>query len=105
GLFGGPSLGIFFLGVLSRRANGAGALIGAVAGFLAGVLIAVSKQLFNYPIASLWIAFGSATMTYLVGLVASLFFPAPGPAQLALVYRSGYKGLPPDSKVATSEAS
>src|SRR5262249_44793817 len=47
GLFGGPSLGIFFLGVLSRRANGPGVLIGAVAGFLAGVLIAVSKQLFD----------------------------------------------------------
>jgi len=102
GLFGGPSLGIFFLGVLSRRANGPGVLIGAVAGFLAGVLIAVSKQLFDYPIASLWIAFGSATVTYLVGSVASLFFPTSGPSQLALVYGSGYKGLPA-SRTTTSE--
>jgi len=87
GLFGGPSLGIFLLGVLSRRANGSGVLIGAVVGFLAGTLIGFSKQLFDYPIAPLWIAFSSAAVTYLVGSVASLFFPAPGPNQLALVYR------------------
>jgi sodium-coupled monocarboxylate transporter 8/12 len=91
GLFGGPSLGIFFLGVLSRRANGPGALIGGGAGAVAGTLIGFSKQLFDYPIAGLWIAFGSAATTFLVGLAASLFFAAPAPAQQALVYGSGYK--------------
>jgi sodium-coupled monocarboxylate transporter 8/12 len=91
GLFGGPSLGIFFLGVLSRRANGSGALIGGTLGAVAGTLIGFSKQLFDYPIAGLWIAFSSAAVTFLAGLAFSLFFPTPGPAQQALVYGSGYK--------------
>jgi sodium-coupled monocarboxylate transporter 8/12 len=88
GLFGGPSLGIFFLGVLSRRANGPGALIGGVVGAVAGTLIGFSKQLFDYPVAGLWIAFGSAATTFFVGLAASLFFAAPAPAQQVLVYTS-----------------
>jgi sodium-coupled monocarboxylate transporter 8/12 len=95
GLFGGPSLGIFFLGVLSRRANGSGALIGAGVGALAGALIGFSKPLFNYPIAPLWIAFAAAFVTYLAGWSASLLFPVPEPAQQALVYGSGYKSVPP----------
>jgi sodium-coupled monocarboxylate transporter 8/12 len=97
GLFGGPSLGIFFLGVLARRANGSGALLGGLLGALAGALIGFSNQLFGYRIAPLWIAFGSAAVTFLAGLAASLLFPAPGPGQLALVYGSGYKSpsLPP----------
>ena len=37
GLLGGPLLGLFFLGVLSRRANAAAALVGALAGALAGI--------------------------------------------------------------------
>jgi len=41
GVFGGPLLGIFFLGVLSRRANGHGALAGAGA---RGSLIATTKR-------------------------------------------------------------
>jgi len=95
GLFGGPSLGVFFLGVLSRRANGSGALVGAGVGAVAGCLIAFSKQLFGYPIAGLWVAFGAAAVTYFVGLAASLFFPAPTPEQRALVYGSGVKTMPP----------
>ena len=46
GIFGGPSLGIFFLGVLAMRANGSGALIGGAFGLLVGGLIAFSKALF-----------------------------------------------------------
>jgi sodium-coupled monocarboxylate transporter 8/12 len=95
GLFGGPSLGIFLLGALSRRANGSGALIGAVVGALSGALIGLSKPLFNYPIAPLWISFAAALLTYLAGVAASLLFPAPGPAQQALVYVSGYKSVLP----------
>ncbi len=88
GLFGGPSLGVFLLGVLSRRANGAGALIGAGVGAVAGGLIGFSNQLFHYPVAPLWIAFGAAAVTYVAGLASSLFFPAPTPKQRALVYGS-----------------
>jgi SSS family transporter len=95
GLFGGPSLGIFFLGALSRRANAPGTLLGALAGFLAGGLIAFSKPLFDYPIAPLWIAFGAASTTYLAGVAASRGFAPPGPTQQALVHGSGYKSLAP----------
>jgi sodium-coupled monocarboxylate transporter 8/12 len=89
GVFGGPLLGIFFLGVLSRRANGSGALIGAAGGSVAGILVAFSGALFGYPISSLWIAFTAAGITFLLGLLASLVFVSPGPEQQALVYRWG----------------
>jgi sodium-coupled monocarboxylate transporter 8/12 len=71
GLFGGPLLGVFFLGAISRRATGAGTLIGAAVGAVAGVAVSFSKQLFNYPISFLWIAFVSALVTYVVGVAHS----------------------------------
>jgi hypothetical protein len=66
------------------------------------VLIGFSGPLFNYPIAGLWIAFASAAVTYLVGLAASLPFAAPGAAQQALVYGSGYKGPSPATQTTRS---
>jgi sodium-coupled monocarboxylate transporter 8/12 len=87
GLFGGPLLGIFFLGVFSRRANGSGALLGAVLGGVAGILVAFSEQFFAYKIDSLWIAFAAASTTYILGLTASLLFSVPDPAAGELVYR------------------
>jgi len=86
GLFGGPLLGIFFLGVLSRRANGNGALVGATVGAVAGALVAFSKYFLPRPISFLWIAFASASTTFVVGWVSSLLFPAPSPAAQELVY-------------------
>jgi sodium-coupled monocarboxylate transporter 8/12 len=91
GLFGGPLLGIFFLGALSRRANGSGALVGALGGATAGGLVAFSRQLFAFPISFMWISFSAASVTILLGLAASLLFAAPGRTQQALVYGSGYK--------------
>jgi len=85
GIFGGPLLGLFFLGVLSRRANGNGALVGTGGGILAAVVIALSGRL-GYPIASMWTAFVAAVASYAIGLVASLPFPPPGPAAQALVF-------------------
>jgi hypothetical protein len=82
-------LGIFFLGVLARRANGSGALIGAVGGASAGVIVAFSDKLFDWKISSLWIAFSAAAVTYGLGLLASLSFAPPGPAQQALVFQRG----------------
>lgn len=79
GLFGGPLLGIFFLGVLSRRANGSGALVGAVCGGVAGILVLFSEQIWNCPISFLWIALVSATVTWATGRLASMFFAAPSP--------------------------
>lgn len=94
GLFGGPLLGIFFLGVLSPRANGSGALIGAVAGAVAGGLVAFSKQLFAYPISFMWIAFSAAGVTIAVGSLASLLFPPPDEAARALVFGGNRDKLP-----------
>jgi sodium-coupled monocarboxylate transporter 8/12 len=71
GLFGGPLLGVFFLGALSRRANATGALIGAIVGAVAGVVVSFSKQLLDYPISFLWIAFVAAFVTYAVGILHS----------------------------------
>jgi sodium-coupled monocarboxylate transporter 8/12 len=87
GLFGGPLLGIFFLGVLSRRTNGSGALIGAGGGAVVGTLIAFSKKLLGVEVSFMWIAFSAAVVTVIVGRVASLFFEAPGYAEQCLVYR------------------
>jgi sodium-coupled monocarboxylate transporter 8/12 len=94
GLFGGPLLGVFFLGVLSRRANGSGALLGAVGGGIAGVLVAFSKQMFGYPISFLWVAFAAASVTFVLGLLASLLFAVPGPEAQALVFRPGAEEQP-----------
>src|SRR5262249_4797818 len=85
GLFGGPLLGIFFLGVLARRANGSGALLGAVGGAFLGCLVAFSQPWLGVPISFMWIAFASATGTFLLGQFASLLFAAPGPEAQALV--------------------
>jgi sodium-coupled monocarboxylate transporter 8/12 len=80
GLFGGPLLGIFFLGVLSKRANGNGALIGALAGVITGVAVFFSRRLCGYELSFLWIAFFSTAVTWTVGWLASWLFPAPSPA-------------------------
>jgi sodium-coupled monocarboxylate transporter 8/12 len=89
GLFGGPLLGVFFLGVLARRANGPGALIGAIAGGCVGTLVAFSSDWFGYPISFMWIAFSAASVTFVVGSLASLFFVPPVPAAQALVLWNG----------------
>src|SRR5262249_3015843 len=86
GLFGGPLLGIFFLGVLSSRANGNGALTGAGAGAVAGALVAFSRYFLPRLISFLWTAFASAGTTFAVGWVSSLLFPAPRPSAQELVF-------------------
>jgi sodium-coupled monocarboxylate transporter 8/12 len=95
GLFGGPLLGIFFLGVLSRRANGSGALIGAVGGAIAGGLVAFSGKLFSYGISFVWIAFSAASVTFILGRLASWFFPAPSPEARSLVWRKSFSPVQP----------
>jgi sodium-coupled monocarboxylate transporter 8/12 len=117
GLFGGPLLGIFLLGVLSRRANGNGALVGAAAGALTGVLVAFwlplwdagqyiaasfgfspgldicvsCRELFPRGFSFLWIAASATLITAVLGFIASLFFPAPDLKRQALVYRPGMR--------------
>jgi SSS family transporter len=90
GLFGGPLLGIFFLGILSRRANGSGSLLGAVGGAIVGGLVAFSEELFAYPISFLWVTFAATLVTFVFGWVASWLFAVPGPHIEKLVYRRSF---------------
>jgi sodium-coupled monocarboxylate transporter 8/12 len=77
GLVGGPLVGLFFLGILVRRATARGALIGWIAGL--GVLLPVC---FATRISFLWYAMIGCLTTMLIGYVVSLFDPAPGEKQL-----------------------
>lgn len=76
GFFGGPLLGIFFLGVLSKRANSHGTLIGAIAGFIAVIFVG-----FFTHVSFMWYALIGCVLTYVVGEFASLFFPPPDERQ------------------------
>jgi sodium-coupled monocarboxylate transporter 8/12 len=87
GLFGGPLLGIFFLGVLSKRANGSGALIGAAGGAAVGGLVAFSGPLFAYHISFMWIAISATLATVLIGWLGSWFFAPPNAMTQTLVFR------------------
>jgi sodium-coupled monocarboxylate transporter 8/12 len=87
GVFGGPLLGIFFLGVLSRRANGNGALIGGVAGAITGLAVAFSDTLSPIGLSMMWIPVASTAVTFLIGWLVSLGFEPPGPEVLPLVFR------------------
>jgi Na+/proline symporter len=87
GIFGGPLLGIFSLGVSSRRADTAGALVGALAGAVVGISIAFSGPWFGYGISFMWIPFWSATTTLLVGWLTNFLFAPPDKAAQNLVYR------------------
>jgi len=96
--FSGVLLGIFLLGVLVRRANGAGALIGAVAGFLVTVAIPLSGR--ALPLIDAWspgmaatvrelsrvstfyFGFLGAVATVVFGYLASLCYPPPVAGQL-----------------------
>ncbi len=76
GFFGGPLLGIFFLGVLSRRANAQGTLAGAIAGFV----IVISVGFFT-NVSFMWYALIGCVVTYVVGEATSPFFPPPNEKQ------------------------
>jgi SSS family transporter len=72
GLVGGPLLGLFLLGMFSRRANATGAFIGWVVGVL--VLLPVC---FLTKTSFLWYAFVGCVTTFMTGLICSLALPPP----------------------------
>jgi sodium-coupled monocarboxylate transporter 8/12 len=77
GLVGGPLLGLFLLGLFSRRANATGAILGWFAGVL--VLLPVC---FWTKTSFLWYALIGCGTTYAVGLLCSLLLPAPPARQI-----------------------
>jgi SSS family transporter len=77
-LVGGPLVGLFFLGILVRRATGRGALIGWLAGLL--VLLPIC---FATKISFLWYAMIGCFTTLTIGYLVSLLEPAPTTQRLA----------------------
>jgi Na+/proline symporter len=71
GLFGGPLLGLFFLGALCPRVRASAALLGVTLGFVAGIATAFSEPLFAIPISFMWVSFASALVTYVTGDLTS----------------------------------
>lgn len=67
----GPLLGVFLLGALVRRANAPGAMLGLVAGVVSLVLV------FPTAISPWWYGAFTCVPTFVVGVLASLSFPAP----------------------------
>ena len=72
GLLGGGLAGVFALGVLTRRATGPGALVGAIAGSTLTVFVWKYTAVHFF----LYAAVGIVTC-FVVGYVASLVLPAP----------------------------
>ena len=81
GYFAGGLLGLFLLGMLTRRANGTGAFTGAIAGTITVFLATTGTLGFTMPY--IWSTALGLAVTMLVGYGVSLAGPAPPPEQLA----------------------
>jgi SSS family solute:Na+ symporter len=82
GYVAGPLLGLFLLGLLVRRANQAGALIGVGVAMTAVLAVAWLGPPKPWGFDRLWLAPFSAALTCLLGWLASLAGPAPDPGRL-----------------------
>jgi SSS family transporter len=78
-LINGPLLAVFLMGMLSRRVNGQGALLGLIVGFSGNL------WLWRYApdISWLWWNVIGFLVTFAAGYVMSLVFPAPEAARLS----------------------
>jgi SSS family transporter len=96
-IFIGPITAMFFLGVITRRANFAGLLIGVCSGLIAGALLQWSS--IGQEINWLWTAPLTCAVTFAVGYLASLPFPVPAiqPGEMSTPIA---KLSPPDEVVA-----
>jgi solute:Na+ symporter, SSS family len=90
-LLGGPILGMFLLGMLTRRANGRGAVLGGAAG-----LIVVALLQWKTAISFYYFALVGTFVTFLSGYLISLTGTAPAVEDLqGLVYRLEPTVVPP----------
>jgi len=81
-LFNGPLIGIFLLGVLTKRANWQGVLTGAAFGVLVCFLytFALKNGWWGLPVVKLyflWFTFMGTLPTVIIGYLASYLWPAP----------------------------
>ncbi|MBN2217778.1 MAG: sodium/solute symporter [Pirellulales bacterium] len=88
GLFGGILLGIFLLGILSRRATSFGVLLGALVGLAAALAVTAPYYFRELPpdaprLSFLWINIVGCLVTVGVGYGASYLSPPPSPKQIA----------------------
>jgi Na+/proline symporter len=97
--FGGSLVGVFLLGMLSRRANATGALIG-----MAGGLIVVLSVSALTPVAGMWFGAVSALSAFGIGYVASLFSSKPPAETSALVVGRGRNRAVVNDRVAPIRA-
>ena len=92
GMLGGPLLGVFLLGMLTKRTNSVGALMGAFFGSLA-----LAYVVFSTEVSFLWYAAIGCAATMILGYVFSL---VTGPVLRekieGLVYRPGVRSGPPE---------
>ena len=89
-LANGPILALFLLGILTRRTNQPGAIVGLLAGF--GVNVALWNM--APQVSWLWWNVIGFAGSYVTGYLVSLAFPAPTADKLeGLVY---YKGIADD---------
>jgi sodium-coupled monocarboxylate transporter 8/12 len=94
GLVGGPLLGLFLLGICVRRAH----TLGAVAGWLVGVIVLV-PVCFHTETSFLWYGVVGCLVTVSVGWLASLLFP---PANAAASPGSTFPNEAPPKDLAPS---
>jgi SSS family solute:Na+ symporter len=83
GYFAGPVLGVFLLGVLSRRANTQGVLTGVLASFAAVVVLVNAPRWWGLtPLGGIWMAAAGTVVCLVVGALTSLAAPPPSPERL-----------------------
>jgi SSS family solute:Na+ symporter len=90
-LINGPLLAVFAMGLLSRRVNGPGAIIGLLAGFCGNLWL----WKFAPNISWLWWNVIGFLVAYAIGLIAAGVFTKPEAVKLAgTLIRSNNKGVP-----------
>ncbi|HUQ49266.1 MAG TPA: sodium:solute symporter [Terriglobales bacterium] len=77
----GGLLGVFLLGVLTKRANQQGAIIGITCGVITNLFLWLGPKfgLMETVVAWTWYVVIGTTLTFVVGYLCSLMFPAPVP--------------------------
>ncbi|XP_070577494.1 sodium-coupled monocarboxylate transporter 1-like [Ptychodera flava] len=83
GTTGGPMTAPFLTGMLYKRANGSGMLVGSVAGFCFGLWVAIGSFVYRdvihevwalYRISSMWYTMFTCLVAIIVGVIASEIF-------------------------------